>query len=364
MHKTYPAVLGSLFAEEKCLSIDAGATSDVTSTAGWIAEYPASNFSKLTTSLALTTTWLGSQAPVGGGPVATDAACNAYVGADFFNSSAGLAQDFVLLQQFDHALTAKQGEYDFPIRAAEGSQILYPDSISSLAVDNIGNIHAGGSTNGSMFGRPAPSTCADALPLITCAGWIATFKPATQGTLRSPITLYPKSVQEFGNSQTGLGQIAVDLYGNQHVAGVTVGAVANGGETDDAIDAFEMDFGPSSLCLATFPVSPCPRKSTSVSWLAGSPCGISVLHGTSVTFSVQIKQAASPVTTGSVRFISDGFADEAYTVQLTVKPDANGDASYATSKLPVGVHNIAAVFSGTTLLNGSNSTTDCTITVQ
>jgi hypothetical protein len=318
------------------LSLDAGSDATVTDQRGWISEYSSSNFQTIA-SLELNPNYTT-------GPVATDLNCNVYLGAQFFTVSGGISQQYVALQQYDNLLTKKQWETDGPQRTAEGSQILYPDSITSLAIDSIGDIHAAGSTNGSMFNRPVPATCDLATPLITCAGWFATFAPNG--------LLYARSPQEFGNVQTGLGQIAVDLYGKNHVAGVTVGAVANGGETDNSIDAFEMDFGPTSFC-PTFPVSCAPRKIISLNLSAPTH---NILHGTNVTFTVQIKQGPNVVTSGSVTLVSDGFLPGAYSIVVSgLTPDANGTVTYSTSKLPKGVHNVTAVYSGTPTFNTQTS---------
>jgi len=300
---------------------------------GWLNEYNAQTFkSGPRASLQLATNYTT-------GPVTNDLSCNVYAGASFFTTSGGISKSYIALQKYDKLLN-KKWETDGPVRTAEGSQILYPDYLTSLVLDAVGNVYAGGSTNSSIFNRPLPTNCDLLPPVITCAGWFAAFNAGNGALL-------PHSAQEFGNAGTGLAGMALDLYGWVHVSGDTVAPLISGSEFDNSVDAFEMDFGPTAF----FPVRAVPTVTTFTAVPNPAP------HGSPITLTATIANRAAPPSLGSVTFVAD-LASGGYVVlnPTPAKVNAAGTATFTTSLLPVGVHNVSAVYTGTSLLSPATST--------
>ncbi len=74
-------------------------------------------------------------------------------------------------------------------------------------------------------------------------------------------------------------------------------------------------------------------------------------YGQSVTFTATVSAGATPVTTGTVDITIDGtlVADDA-------PLNASGQATFATTTLTVGLHQVVAEYSGTDTLASSNNT--------
>ena len=273
--------------------------------------------------------------------MATDATCNAYLGAESISIGSRGTQEFFALQKYDKSLN-KIWETDGPRRVVPPPLVLQ-ENILGLAVDPAGAVYAAGGTNFSLYNRPLPANCSlSGLPGFYCAGWFAAYNSSNGAQLSH-------SPQEFGNAATlvgagdgyggqGYGGIATDMYGNVHVSGSTSGPVVAGGEFETtSSDAFEMDFGPT----AYFPA----RALTSITLTAvPNPA----THGSPVTLTAKITSGGSAVTSGSVTFVSDGFAPGGYTV-LNAQPakvNASGIATCTTSLLPAGSDNVSAVYTG------------------
>lgn len=144
----------------------------------------------------------------------------------------------------------------------------------------------------------------------------------------------------FENNGSSIGTGTVNSSG---MASLTTTSLPVGNDSITAVYGATTDYNSSTSASSTIVVTGASTTTT----LGGLPS--SAVYGTNLTMTAAVSSGGSPVTAGTVTF-QDGV-----TVLATSPVNSSGIASYSTSTLPVGVHNITASYGATTDYAASTS---------
>lgn len=221
-------------------------------------------------------------------------------------------------------------------------------SALSLSSQTITAIYSGDAT----YGDSSTSLTQQVYQDITSTSVTADNNPAQLG---QPVTFTAVVITDVQGTPTGtvtfldgttvLGTSALTQVNGQLQATFTTSTLTSGSHTITAVYNGDDTFVGSSGSM-TETVGQSSGASSSVSLNSSA---ISSLPGQSVTFTASVS-GSSGTPTGTVTFL-DGT-----TVLGTATLDANGNATFTTSDLALGYHDITAVYSGDSIYTGSTAT--------
>lgn len=202
------------------------------------------------------------------------------------------------------------------------SQLIVPTSSSASILLNL-------TPSGSALTSPVQFSCASTLPSFLSCSFSPAVLPIGTGATTTTLTLYAASTQastvvhrNFGSTGSGIA-----------LAGLALCLGLGFRKRSKTISVF----AGMAMTLSFLTFSGCAGKSSptasSITLTASSP---TVAYGSAETFTATVSNANA---TGQIAFV-DG------TKELATQSLSGGLATYTTSKLGIGVHNVTAVYSG------------------